>query len=101
MRVVGRDQKKHDENLDKVIRKFEEHGLTLNCEKCVIGAKSLEYMGEVLTGEGLQISKRRAEATVDAPKPQNQFKVRSFPGSSRMWNLTCIGKSRKWDTKEE
>ena len=33
--------------------------MTHNCEKCVIGAKSLEYMGEVLTGEGLQISKRR------------------------------------------
>ena len=110
MRVVGRDHKKHDENFDKVIRKFEEHGLTLNCEKCVIGAKNLEYMGDVLTGEGLQISKRRVEATVDAPKPQNQSKVKSFPGSallgistisSRLWDLTCIGKSRKWGTKEE
>ena len=98
MRVLGRDHKKHDENLDNVRRKFEEHGL------------SLEYMGEVLTGEGLQISKRRVEATVDAPKPQNQSKERSFPGSallgistisSRLWDLTCIGKSRKWGTKEE
>jgi len=41
------------------MRKFEEHGLTLNYEKCVIGAKSMEYMGEVLTGEGLQISKKK------------------------------------------
>ena len=98
MRVLGRDHKKHDENLDNVRRKFEEHGL------------SLGYMGEVLTGEGLQISKRRVEATVDAPKPQNQSKERSFPGSallgistisSRLWDLTCIGKSRKWGTKEE
>ena len=54
--------------------------MTHNREKCVIGAKSLEYMGEVLTGEGLQISKRRMEAIVDAPKPQNQSQVRSFPG---------------------
>ena len=75
-----------------------------------MGWLSLEYMGEVLTGEGLQISKRKVEATVDAPKPQNQSKVRSFPGSallgistisSRLWDLTCIGKSRKWGTKEE
>lgn len=47
--------------------------MTHNREKCVIGAKSLEYMGEVRTGEGLQISKRRM-------KPQNQSEVRSFPG---------------------
>lgn len=52
------------------MRKFEEHGLTLNYEKCVIGAKSVEYVGEVLTGEGLQVSKKRIEAIVDAPRPQ-------------------------------
>ena len=34
-RVVGRDHKEHDENLDKVMRKFEEDGLTLNYEKSV------------------------------------------------------------------
>ena len=27
VRVLGRDHKKHDENLDNVRRKFEEHGL--------------------------------------------------------------------------
>ena len=37
VRVVGRDHKEHDENLDKVMRKFEEHGLTLNYEKCIMG----------------------------------------------------------------
>ena len=116
VRVVGRDHKEHDENLDKVMRKFEEHGLTLNYEKCVIGAKSMQYMGEVLTGEGLQVSKKRVEAIVDAPRPQNQSEVRSFLGSAQfcakfipgfstisspLWDLTCTGKSWKWGTKEE
>ena len=116
VRVVGRDHKEHDENLDKVMRKFEEHGLPLNYEKCVIAAKSMEYMGEVLTGEGLQVSKKRVEAIVDAPRPQNQSEVRSFLGSAQfcakfipgfstisspLWDLTCTGKSWKWGTKEE
>ena len=58
VRVVGRDQKDHDENLDRVKRKFEEDGLTFNYvyDKCVIGADSMIYMGEVLTGDGLQVS---------------------------------------------
>ena len=43
-RVVGHDHKEHDENLDRVMHKFEEHGLTLNYEKCIIGAKSMEYI---------------------------------------------------------
>ena len=84
--------------------------------KSVIRAKSMEYMGESLTGEGLQISKRRVEAVVDAPRPQNPSEVRSFLGSAQfcaksipgfstisslLWDLTSTGKSWKWETKEE
>ena len=74
-RGAYKEHKERNENLDKVMHKFEEHGLTLNYEKCVIGAKSMEYMGEVLTGEGLQVSKKTVEAIVDAPRPQKQSKV--------------------------
>ena len=116
VRVVGRDHKEHDENFDKVKRKFHEHELTLNYGKYVTGAKSMEYMREDLTGEGLQVSKRRVEEIVDTPIPQNQSEVRSFLGfaqlcakfipgvstiSSPLWDLTCTGKSWKWDTREE
>ena len=84
--------------------------------KCVIGAKSMVYMGEVLTGEGLQVSKKRVEAIVDAQRSQNQSEVRSFLGSAQfcakfipgfstisspLWDLTCMGKSWKWGPKEE
>ena len=93
MRVVVRDHKEHDENLDKVMSKFEEHSLTLNYEKCVIGAKSMEYMEDVLTGEGLQVSKKRVEAIVDAPKPQNQSEVRSFLGSAQFCDKFIPGLS--------
>lgn len=34
-------------------------------------------MGAVLTGEGLQVSDKRVEAIVHAPRPKNQLEVRS------------------------
>ena len=83
VRVVGREQTEHDENLEKVMGKFEENGLTLNYDKCVIGTDSMIYMGELLTGDGLQVSKKRVEAIVNAPRPQNQSEVRSFLGSAQ------------------
>ena len=76
----------------------------------------MEYMREVLTREGLQVSKKRVKAIVDAMRLQNQSKVRSFLGSAQfcakvipgfstisipLWDLTCTDKSWKWDTKEE
>lgn len=44
VRVVGRDDREHDENLDRVMHKFEENGLTLNYDKCVIGAPRARYI---------------------------------------------------------
>ena len=81
LRVVGADDKEHDENLDRVMRKPEESGLTLNYDKCDIGVGSMVYMGDILSGEGLKVSSERVEAIVEAPKPQNQSEVRSFLGS--------------------
>ena len=41
VRVVGGDQKEHDEKFDRVKRKFEESGLTLKCDKYVVDGKSM------------------------------------------------------------
>jgi len=49
LRVVGADDKEHDENLDRVMRKREESDLSLNYDKCDIGVSSMVYMGDVLS----------------------------------------------------
>ena len=80
LRVVGADDKEHEANLERAMRKLEESGLTLNYEKCEIGVSSMVYMGDVLSGEGLRLSSDRVKAIVEAPAPQNLFEV-SFLGS--------------------
>ena len=80
LRVVGADDKEHDENLDRVMRKLEESGLPLNYDKCDIGVNSMVYMGDVLYGEGLKVSSEQVKAIVEAPTPQSQSEVRSFLG---------------------
>ena len=47
LQVVGADDKEHDKNLDRVMRKLEESGLTLNYDKCDIGVSSMVYMGDI------------------------------------------------------
>lgn len=116
LRVVGADDKEHDGNLERVMRKLEGHGLTLNYEKCEIGVSSMVYMGDVLSGEGVKVSDRRVEAIVKAPAPQNRPEVRSFLGSSQfcakfipnfatisspLWNLTKEGVKWKWGPRED
>ena len=81
LRVVGADDKEHDENLERVMRKLEESGLTLNYEKCEIGVSSMVNMGDILSGEGLRLSSDRVKAIVEAPAPQNLIEVRNLLGS--------------------
>ena len=103
---MGADDREQDENLDRVMRKLEENGLTLKYEKCEIGVESMIYMGDVLSGEGPKASTERVKAKVQAPTPQNQLEMRTFLGSvqfcakfiqgfatisSPLWNMTCKG----------
>ena len=72
LRVVGANEKEHDANLERVMTKLQDNGITLNYDKCEIGVPSMTYMGDVLSGEGLKISDERVKAIVEAPAPQNQ-----------------------------
>ena len=113
--VVGRDQTEHDENLNKTLQKLQESGLTLNYDKCIIGASSMDYMGDVLSADGLKLSDKRIEAIVKAPAPSNQLEVRSFLGSVQfcakfipnfatisapLWDLTSKNTTWKWGREE-
>lgn len=115
LRVVGADQREHDENLERVMRKLQSSGLTLNYEKCQIGVDHMTYMGDILSADGLQVSAERVEAIVNAPPPQNKSEVRSFLGSvqfcskfldnfatisSPLWELTAKDIAWRWTSKE-
>ena len=75
LRVVRATDKGHDENLERVLKKLEENGLTLNYEKCEVSVDKIVYMGNVLSGDGLQLSEKRVKAIISAPEPKNQSEV--------------------------
>ena len=116
IRVTGASEEEHDERLNQVMKKLEESGLTLNYDKCQIGVSSMEYLGNLLTDKGLQVSDDKAEAIAQAPRPKNQSELRSFLGlaqycsrfipsfaiiASPLWNLTKAHAKWKWGTAEE
>ena len=116
IRVVGTSKEERDESLNQVMKKLEESGSTLNHDKCQIGVRSMEYMGNVLTDSGLQISDDKVEAIVQAPRPKDQSELRSFLGlvqycsrfipsfaiiASPLWDLTKTHAKWKWRTAEE
>ena len=78
MRVVGLGYQEPGENLDKMMCKFKEHGLTLNYKSVSLEPRAWGTWENCSQGKGCRSPKKRVAAIVDAPRLQNQSEVSSF-----------------------
>ena len=78
--VHGKDQAEHDANLELVIKRLGERGLTLNAAKCQFSMDKLTFVGMVLSANGISCSADKAEAVTSAREPQSASETRSFLG---------------------
>lgn len=65
-------------HLEAVLSRLAEHELYVGCEKCKIMARETEFLGLVISDQGIQIGQDRVEAIRAWPKPRNIHEVRSF-----------------------
>ena len=80
--VHGRDNAEHDDNLEKVLQRLREKGLTACLEKCLFRQPSVTFYGLQLSSNGVQPTKDKIKAVLDAPAPAptSASEVRSFLG---------------------
>ena len=73
-------EEEHLQNLSAVLSKLQDAGLRLKKSKCYFLAESVEYLGHVITNEGLQPTQAKVIAVQNAPVPQNISQLKSFLG---------------------
>ena len=78
--VHGKDQAEHDANLELVIKRLGERGLTLNAAKCQFSMDKLTFVGMVLSANGNSCAADKVEAVTSAREPQSASETRSFLG---------------------
>ena len=71
------DHKKHLENTKN---KLGSYGLKLNPQECEFHKKELEFLGYVISGEGIRIDPGKIEAIVKMSNPENVQELRRFVG---------------------
>lgn len=74
------DQQTHDHRLRQTLERLQEAGLTLNGDKCIYSQTELEFLGHKLTANGIDPSKGKIDAILNAREPENVSEVRSFLG---------------------
>lgn len=78
--ITGKDTRQHLDNLHKVFERLKSSGLKVKKEKCSFFVESLEYLGYVISKEGVHTCKDKVEAIVKTPIPRNVSELRAFIG---------------------
>ena len=71
-------QNEHLQQLRKVFDKIREKGLKLNLKKCEFGKSSINYMGHILSSEGLFPELEKVNSILHMKPPSNTSEVPSF-----------------------
>ena len=76
----AKTQSGHLQQLQKVFDKIREKGLKLNFKKCEFGKASINYMGHILSSEGLFPEPKKVNSIFHMEPPSNTSEVCSFLG---------------------
>ncbi|XP_068235762.1 uncharacterized protein [Palaemon carinicauda] len=75
------DWKIHMADLEKVILRLQEAGLTAKPGKCFLGYEEIQYLGYVINKRGIFPQQDKITAILDMPAPTTKKQLRSFIGS--------------------
>ena len=78
--VFGQTLEEHNSNLLEVFDRLRGAGLRLKPKKCTFAQPSVEYLGHVVSAEGIRTDPRKLQAVRDYPAPIDLKSLRSFLG---------------------
>ena len=78
--VFARDFAEHQVRLEKVLQALDSVNLKLNPKKCMFGFRSLEYLGHIISEDGIRPSEGKVEKIRSMKPPKNVKQLRQFLG---------------------
>ena len=83
--VSGTTASEHLQNLRALLHRLESKGLRCCLEKCVFAQPSVEYLGHILSGQGIAKGPK-VNDVMQMPAPENVSGLRSFLGSVQFYS---------------
>ena len=78
--IFAKTSEEHDDILEKVLKRFQDKGLTLNLQKCIFCKENLEFYGYVFSKDGMRPSPKKVQAVKNTSQPEDAKVLRSFLG---------------------
>ena len=68
--------------LRQILERFRKHNLYLKASKCFFGYSEIEFVGKVVSEEGLKVSQKKIQSVLDFPLPTVSKQLKSFLGTA-------------------
>ncbi|KAI5718631.1 hypothetical protein M8J77_024284 [Diaphorina citri] len=78
--VFGKNQDEHDKALHNTLQRLQEHGLTLNSNKCKFNLKEVKFYGYLFSKDGIKPDPAKVDGFCELDTPKNVSEVRSLLG---------------------
>lgn len=78
--VLGKSFRNHLQNLDQVFQRLREANLKLNPKKCNLFRRKVNFLGHVVSAEGVSVDPEKVATIKEWPRPKDKHEVRSFLG---------------------
>jgi hypothetical protein len=79
------DIQTHERVVKQVLKRLEEHDLFAKSEKCTFGVKEVEFLGMIVSREGIKMDDSKVKAIREWPTPKTVRGVRSFLGLANFY----------------
>ena len=70
----------HIAELDVVLNRLSKAGLKCKIDKCFFAEPEMEYLGYIITKDGIKPNPKKVQGILDMKQPTNKIKVRHFIG---------------------
>lgn len=78
--IFGATEQEHDRALEKVLSVLKSRNVLLNHDKCIYKVNELEFLGHLMTPQGIRPASSKIEALQKFREPKTPEEVRSFLG---------------------
>ena len=78
--IYSRSEKENLEHLEEIFTRLKAAGLKLKLEKCCFFKKHIQYLGRLISAEGIQPLPEKLESIAKMPAPKNPKEVKQFLG---------------------